>query len=644
MSSRAIPLLILVVVILCYFNAFQGSFHYDDYHSIVDNPAVRTLSNLPAFFIDPSMFSGDTDKSMYRPLLLVSYAINYALGEYQVFGYHLLNILLHASCALLCWVAFGLLFTEVPERVRAATFAGLLFAVHPLAAEPVNYISGRSDLMSTFFYLATLVLHLLWRRGATEDPRLRAALELASLVCFALGLLTKSTVVTLPAVLLLTDWLMKTAKGERQQRSAWFRYHAGYWLVAGGYLMLLRSTEFLERSLANPVRELGTQLLTQLKAPAYYFKLAFMPVGLNVEHQFAESTSITFAVWMAGLLILSIGLVCWIGRRRRAATFMAVWTTVVILPVSVMPLNVLVNERRLYLALVAFAWFAAFYLGRRMRRLSYVWLSLLCLTSMQRNQVWASELTLWRDAAQKAPRMYRVQTNLGKALQLSGGESDALAAYQRAIDIDPRHGDAYNNIGILHHRQGRPREAIDWYHRALERYPDYEEIYQNMADAFSDLGDPAQARVWYEKALMVDDQRGSIWANYGELLFQLADLDGAERAARRAIALLPRQAEPYNNLGNIHSSRGDDEAALEMYGKAIDLGPENGVGDVTPTWPTPTWIWNVLLKLAQRCTMLWSTIRKTAGFTWRLDVLGRCWGMKRRRKSHSNARLHSNLE
>lgn len=581
MSKHASPLLILLVAALSYVNSFQGGFHYDDFHSIVDNPSIRTLSNLPDFFSDPSMFSGDTDKSMYRPLLLVSYAINFALGEYDVFGYHVINILLHASCALLCWVAFGLLFNDVRDQRRAAAFAGLLFAAHPLAAEPVNYISGRSDLLSTFFYLGALVLHLLWRqRTTTEGPVRGLALGLLSVSCFTFGLLTKSTVVTLPVILLLADWLMRTGTDDRPHLSTWFRFHAGYWIVACGYLVLLQSTDFLERSLANPVREMGTQLWTQIKAPAYYLKLAFMPVGLNVEHQFTESAAGAHVVWVAGLLILSIGLICWIGRRRRSVNFLALWAAIVILPVSVMPLNVLVNERRLYLALAAFAWFVAFFLNRRMRRVSYVWLALLSSTSVHRSEVWATEVSLWQDAARKAPGMYRVQTNLGKALQQSGDESGALAAYQRATAIDPRHGDAYNNIGILHHREGRQREAIEWYQRALERYPRYEEIYQNMADAFSDLGDLGQARVWYEKALMVDDQRGSIWANYGELLFELGDLDGAGRAARKAIGLLVRQPEPYNNLGNVHSKRGEHEAALEMYRKAIDLSPENGIGDI----------------------------------------------------------------
>ena len=574
---------ILLVAALSYVNSVQGSFHYDDYHSIVDNPSIRTLASIPDFFHDPSLFSSDVDKSMYRPLLLATYAMNYAVGEYDVFGYHLANIVLHAGCALLCWAASMLLFVDAPERGRMAAFAGLLFAAHPLAAEPVNYISGRSDLLSTLFYLATFVLHLQWRRqGMTDAVRSRRwfILGAASLLCFAAGMLTKSTVITLPVVLLLADLLLRTRSGARKRWSP-VPYHAGYWVVACAYLVLLRSTEFLQRSLASPAREWGTQLLTQVKAPAYYLKLLFLPVGLNVEHQFAESAAISSpVVWAAALLVLSIVALGWLGRRHRTAIFVVLWAAIVILPVSVMPLNVLVNERRLYLALAAFAWFVAFIVGRRRRRLSYVWLALLCMTALQRNEVWASETALWWDAAAKAPRMYRVQTNLGKALQLDGRDREAMAAYLRAIDIDPRHGDAYNNVGILRHRQGHVEEAVEWYLRAAERYPDYEEIHQNLADAFSDLGDVEQARVWYESALSIDEGSGSIWANYGELLFQLRDFDGAERAARRAIALLPGQPEPHNNLGNVLAERGEHAAALKMYERALALEPQAGAAEI----------------------------------------------------------------
>ena len=147
-----------------YWNAIDNAFHYDDIHSIVDNPSVRSLDNVPLFFTNLRTFSADVDRGMFRPLLLVSYALNYAAGEYDVAGYRLTNILLHAANAcLLAWLT-GLVY---PGRA-AALIAALLFIVHPLATEPVNYISSRSESLAATFYLLTLALYIRARRCNTE--------------------------------------------------------------------------------------------------------------------------------------------------------------------------------------------------------------------------------------------------------------------------------------------------------------------------------------------------------------------------------------------------------------------------------------------------------------------------------------------
>ena len=127
-----------------YWNTFDNSFHYDDEHSIQNNINIRSLENIPSFFADPGMFSRDADKGMYRPLLLVTYALNYAVGGYEVGGYHVVNIALHATnAALLLWLGYLL-----SGRLLVGFLAGILFAVYPLATEPVNYISSRSDTLS----------------------------------------------------------------------------------------------------------------------------------------------------------------------------------------------------------------------------------------------------------------------------------------------------------------------------------------------------------------------------------------------------------------------------------------------------------------------------------------------------------------
>ncbi|MGB1720017.1 MAG: hypothetical protein ACPHO6_17745, partial [Candidatus Latescibacterota bacterium] len=132
--------LIVLVGLLAYGNVPGNAFHYDDSHSILENPHIRSLENMPRFFSDPETFSGLSDVRMYRPLLVLSFALNYALGQYDPIGYHLVNVFLHVINGLSLW----LLARALQMRPSTALLAGLLFVVHPVLGEPVNYISSRS--------------------------------------------------------------------------------------------------------------------------------------------------------------------------------------------------------------------------------------------------------------------------------------------------------------------------------------------------------------------------------------------------------------------------------------------------------------------------------------------------------------------
>ncbi|MFH1569247.1 MAG: Wzy polymerase domain-containing protein [Gemmatimonadota bacterium] len=552
---------------LCYANSLHGAFHYDDFHSIVENRAVRSLGNVPRFFVDPTAFSADSEKAMYRPLLLVTYALNHRLGGYGVEGYHVVNIGLHAAAALLVWLLARQLW---PGR-RAALVAALLFAVHPLATEPVNYISSRSELLAATLYLAALLLYL--RRDAGGPQRL------GSLACFALALLSKSTAVTLPAVLLAYEYL------RADRRRAWRQRLAGparalrwYWLLAAGYLATISLNGFLGHSLESPVRGGLVQLATQLKALPYYLKLLFYPWGLSVEHQFAESTSLGDGTVLAGFALVAslVGVALAAPRRSpMSGAAAASWSLLVLLPASAMPLNVLVNERRLYLVVAVLALALAGMLGRRERWAIGLCLPVLALLTASRNHAWESELSLWEDAAARAPRMPRVQTNLGKALQQAGDWDGALAAYERSLALDDRHGDAYNNIGTVLHQRGDLALAIDWYERGIERYPRETRIYLNLAQALAQQGQVPEALQVYARALAIDPGDATAWSNYAEALLRRRDWAGAAQAARRAVELAPERPEPYNNLANAYSAMGDDAGAVRMYALALERAEQD---------------------------------------------------------------------
>jgi dolichyl-phosphate-mannose--protein O-mannosyl transferase len=188
--------LCLIVVLLCltYANSFDNGFHYDDYHSIVENPHIRTLASIPEFFTNPQTFSMLTQRAMFRPLVLSSCALNYYHGQYQANGYRWLNLLVHAACTVLVFAlarALGL-------NPASAGFAAVVFAFHPLQSETVNYISSRSESLAALGYILSLLAFVRFRAAAASaDGRWFHAL---SVVALAIGLMAKSTVATLPAI------------------------------------------------------------------------------------------------------------------------------------------------------------------------------------------------------------------------------------------------------------------------------------------------------------------------------------------------------------------------------------------------------------------------------------------------------------
>ena len=466
---------------------------------------------------------------MYRPLLLLSYAFNHAVFSDRAWGYLAVNWLIHLGCSFWVWALARILV----GRGRGALFCGLLFALHPLAGEPVNYISSRSESLMACFYLGALWAYL---------QRAQQGWRHFSLGLFGAALLVKSVAITLPVALVLAD-------SYRQGRPRPWRSYGPYGLVAAAYLGLIGANGFLYNSLGAPVRSSAQQLWTQAKAGPYYAKLLLMPWGLSAEHQFFVATHWGQAAVLAGLGLL--GSLGWLGwkNRHRLWGFCLLWGGLVLLPASAMPLNVLVNERRLYLSLAGVAWLLGYILKETKPRLLWVVLPCFALLSFQRNYVWKSELSLWSDAVAKGPKMYRSQTNLGKALQLAGRDQEALAAYTRAIAIDSTHGDAYNNIATLLHLSGQTEQALLWYEKALARYPNRPEIKQNLADALGRVGRVDEALSHYQRALQLAPASGAIWNNMGQVLYDAGRLAEAENAFKQALRLMPKRPRTPQQFG-----------------------------------------------------------------------------------------------
>ena len=573
---------ILAVCFGVYSNSLDNGFHYDDEHSIQRNIHIRDLGNIPLYFTDPSTFSVDHDKGMFRPLLLVTYALNYAWGGYEVLGYHLFNLALHAATAcLVMWLA-----RLLGGGGGWALGAGLLFAVHPVCTEPVNYISSRSETLAGLFYIAGLALFV---RAARQGggPWLGG-----SWAVMAAGLLSKATVITLPAVVLLWDYLHEGGRSLGGLRSRFMRWHLAYWLIAAAYLAAIVGNQFLTRSLDNRVRETAPQLLTQVEALVYYLKLLFWPHGLNVEHQFFVQENVApELVFACMLLAAAAAALVWAYRRRwYLPLFLNLWALLALLPTLVMPLNVLVNERRLYIPCAAFCLFLAWALRTSsLRRRVGPWtvgrvLTLVLvfgygLLTFERNQVWKTDYSLWTDAVHKAPKMPRNHLYLGNAHKDAAFASldeevkmahweRARASYRNTIENDPENDlalRALNNLGAVSFVLKDVETAEEAYRRAVELNPQYADALVNLGTTYHEKGrreqDPEVADSllresveYYRRALKLLPNHADAWANMGLALFELREYAKAIKAYKRSYYLKPDNVGLVNNFGNYYAT------------------------------------------------------------------------------------------
>ncbi len=548
---------ITLAVLAVYLPSLNHAFQYDDLHSIVENSHLRTLYNLDDFFTRPDMFTADAKSAMYRPLVLVSYAFNYALGGYQVAGYHWLNIALHwANCLLV-----RSLMQRLSGLWSVGLASGLLFALHPIAGEPVNYISSRSESLCAFFILISLLQYIRARERASLMP------YLCSLSAFACALLAKSVGIIVPLVLAVRDATAEGVSARRLLHNA--KYHLLFWLVGLAYAAGVRQA--LQTALIDrPVRGLSVQIFTQVKALVYYLKLLLVPWGQSVEHQFVLADGIGDGAVLAALALLGSLAFCLflLWHRSRWLFFGCVWPALFLLPTFVVPLNVLANEHRLYIPAMGLTALLAWVLVARVeRRQGLLVLGLLIASyaglSRNRSQVWQTPATLWADALDRAPRMPRPHIFTGDVYRGQGRNIDALESYQRALTVNPESlsgGDLlviHNNIGATYLAMGHNEQAMASYRRAIAIDPDFAKA-RDALEALQALASVA----WHPEA----EKRykaGLKMVVAGMLEQAIAELSAALQFQRR-----PRI---YQALALAYERSGQTAAAIEAYRALLRL-------------------------------------------------------------------------
>jgi tetratricopeptide (TPR) repeat protein len=435
-SALAADAAIVAAVALAYLNALGGSFQFDDYNVIVDNPAVHSLAAWAASM--PGI----------RPLLKLTYALNWTSGL-GLLGFHLFNVAVHAANAVLV-LRIALCWTQALAPAGAAAWpaavtVALLFALHPAQTEAVSYISGRSVSLMALFYLSALIAHL--KLGDAGGAR-----AWVSPALMAAALAVKETAITLPLV--LTLW--ELAAG-RQLREA-LRATRRHWLVLLGALAAMLATPGYQRLLAVSVdaRSVSDNLLSQVDGVWYLITQPLLLLrtnidpGLPAQHTLSVSLALR-ALVLCALLIASLLLL----RRKPWAGLAGTWMFVHLAPTnSIVPRLDIANDRQLYLALIGPATLLSLALWRwPARRLPFALAGSLVLAvagaTVLRNRDYRDEVALWQATVARAPHNPRAWNNLGFAQHLAGNDAAARASYERALALDPGYDKARFNLDAL---------------------------------------------------------------------------------------------------------------------------------------------------------------------------------------------------
>jgi tetratricopeptide (TPR) repeat protein len=550
---------------------------YDDQLYVFQNPVVQKGLSVPAI----GWAFTHAQVSNWIPLTTLSHMLDCDLFGLRAGGHHLVNVLWHAANAVLLF----LVLRQMTGSLWRNAFVAAIFAVHPLRAESVAWVSERKDVLSGFFFLLTIAAYV---RHARQPSRAKYLLVIA---LFTAGLLAKSMVATLPFVLLLLDyWPL----GRMHDRHEFFRL-----LVEKIPLFVLSVvacvTAAMMPGLLVPDRvpwleRVGNALVSYV---IYLRQMAF-PAQLAAHYPLLPGGQPWWKICLAFVLLAAVSATVVAWRQRRPALLVGwFWFLGMILPVIGLvqiSSGVAHADRYTYLPeiglAIAVAWAVGDWsLGWKHRPVVLGCCSvavLLALAAEGYNQTsfWRNDESLWARALactsdNRGNDFNSVAHNgLGNALAKRGNKSQAIAEYRKALQINPGYKVAHYNLGIALSDSGKTDEAVAEYRVALRLDPNYAEAHNNLGVALMADNEREDAVVEYSKALAVEPDYAEARYNLGNALLQAGNVDAAITQYRQALEVTPKDARILNNLGIALSIKGDDKGALAQYRKALAANPD----------------------------------------------------------------------
>jgi tetratricopeptide (TPR) repeat protein len=515
---------LLGILILAYANHFNNGFHFDDSHTIVENVNIRTLENIPRFFTDATLFSVSQNHRGLRPLVTTTLAIDYRIaGGLNPWMFQLSTFLWHIGLCLMLYFMYRQLLSKTNTH-KWVPFIALLgagwFGIHTVGAETLNYIISRSDVLSTFFIVASFLTYV-----AYPEKRKYFLYVLLAVI----GIFAKETVPVLPILLFFYILLFEKQlslfdifkKGNigKAAHAIWVLLPLVIVIAAVQlYTLSKMEAQGAAYGMSNP---LGYYLLTQTYVWFHYFRSFFLPFDLSADTDLGVITDLSDPKLLIGVAFVATLVIVIFRTSRKKETrpiaFGLIWFAVSLLPTSLVPFAEVMNDHRMYFAFVGLTLSVVTFLGllvikkqayfEKKKNIEYLLMGAFLVIGLNaygvytRNQVWATEETLWKDVTEKSPKNGRGWMNYGLALMARGDYQGAIEAYKRAEVTNPYYSYLFINFGIAYGSLKDSVQAVNNFEKGKMLAPGDYNSYIYYARYYFSEQKFENARVLAEKAL-----------------------------------------------------------------------------------------------------------------------------------------------
>jgi len=612
--------LITVLPLLIYLNSLGNTFVYDDYLTVTNNHFIREWRYLSAFF--NQKYFVVSNELTYRPIVTLSYFVDYAIWQLKPWGYHLTNVIIHTINVYLVYFAAYCLF-----RNRTTAFIScLLFSLHPIFSEAVNAVSYREDLLSATFLLAAFILFVKYNQNPTRRSfSIRYPLSLLS---YLLAMVSKETATVLPLLILSYEFIFKRDPIPNRQYLTrhLITNYAGY-IVVGGFYLFLRfylihnPGEWVE----YPGNSIFVNFIMMTKVIGYYLKLLFIPAPLNADYVVPLTYSPADGAFIASVILLIITAILIVKKCRLSGIwiFSVIWFFVTLLPVlNIIPINNIIAERYLYIPGIGFTMLFGSILTSKPPQSRFSKADLMGINASLVS-VHPPPLTPPTKGGGKTfpPPIPLTEGEKGGGGRSGGGAellpslnetsnyklSTVVSKYTwtrlfRIVSItlvcllftwctvsrnriwlneftfstetirrSPASFRMYNDLGYFYYHNGMIDEAIQAFRNSIRVRYDQARAHCNLGAAYALKGLNDAAIEELKVAISLSYQYPQVHNNLGILYKRKGMLDDAINEYRKALKFNPYDAEVYNNLGSALIDQGKLDEALSEIEKAVKI-------------------------------------------------------------------------